>query len=639
MTFPFSGCENAPISFTTPESGPWEWNFGDGSPTSTLQNPTHTFTSSGGYVVSLSATNGSGCTISNAASLTINPAPDAIIQTSSDPIMCTTSLPGESVTLSGLLGPPGTSYSWSTAPTPVPAPVVGPAPGNVITHAETGSAGTYVYTLEVTNGFGCIDTDTENVVETATCAGGTCNPGIVSGSVTAAPQPSPANPCTDWEFSGTFSSPGTINSWEFGDGTISSSTAATINHSYTLPGLYTVTLFVAYPNLSGPTPAVCYVPFTSLVDVPAVVDFTTQFSCTGGVVETQFIDKTLSHGGHAITNWEWYLDGVLQSWSGAYPVGSVMPGVHDVRLVVTTALGASCETEMTLDFPTPGIADFTYPAQICVDANADFTNSSTSTGGLLDWSWDFDLGIGAEGGSDLLSPTHAYVSAGMKTVQLTIVDQMGCTHSVSQIIEVLPNTLTGNMTASPGFVVCDGEIVTLTSPYNGTAGFDFTWSNGTTGGVTATVLAGQYLVEMTDGNGCYYRAGPEKVIVNPAPYAVIYGPSDACQYTSFELATTSAPGYDYTWTPTGWNSPLNYLSLMAGSYAYQVTVTDNSTSPACSSVSLLLRLKCMDRCLQPLLLHLMELEPFPNVRVVFKPLPFRTRRMGCFMNGALLAVR
>ncbi len=46
------------LSTNSPSS--WSWNFGDGSPLSTVQNPLHTYSAAGPYSVSLTATNGSG---------------------------------------------------------------------------------------------------------------------------------------------------------------------------------------------------------------------------------------------------------------------------------------------------------------------------------------------------------------------------------------------------------------------------------------------------------------------------------------------------------------------------------------------------------------------------------------------------
>jgi PKD repeat protein len=54
-----TSCSSAPIQFndaSTSAPTSWLWNFGDGG-TSTLQNPTHSYTASGTYAVSLQATN------------------------------------------------------------------------------------------------------------------------------------------------------------------------------------------------------------------------------------------------------------------------------------------------------------------------------------------------------------------------------------------------------------------------------------------------------------------------------------------------------------------------------------------------------------------------------------------------------
>lgn len=58
-------CLGAPTVFTNSSSGDgitsYNWDFGDGSPSSTLENPIHTYVSAGSYIVKLTVLNSSGC--------------------------------------------------------------------------------------------------------------------------------------------------------------------------------------------------------------------------------------------------------------------------------------------------------------------------------------------------------------------------------------------------------------------------------------------------------------------------------------------------------------------------------------------------------------------------------------------------
>lgn len=64
--------EGGQITFTDASEGAanWNWDFGDGN-TSTAQNPTHTFTDEGTFIVYLTAQNGEGCTDVAQAAITV----------------------------------------------------------------------------------------------------------------------------------------------------------------------------------------------------------------------------------------------------------------------------------------------------------------------------------------------------------------------------------------------------------------------------------------------------------------------------------------------------------------------------------------------------------------------------------------
>ncbi|MEL7428022.1 MAG: PKD domain-containing protein, partial [Bacteroidota bacterium] len=66
--FPSGGCPPLAVSFSDStvtsslsNAVAWEWNFGDGSPVSTLQNPTHVYTGPGSFDVILRVTDSQGC--------------------------------------------------------------------------------------------------------------------------------------------------------------------------------------------------------------------------------------------------------------------------------------------------------------------------------------------------------------------------------------------------------------------------------------------------------------------------------------------------------------------------------------------------------------------------------------------------
>jgi gliding motility-associated-like protein len=77
-----TGCQPFNVQFQDASIGAtsWLWDFGDGSATSTLQNPSHIYTNPGQYTVTLTAGNAiSGCTDTQVSTnyITVLPSPDA----------------------------------------------------------------------------------------------------------------------------------------------------------------------------------------------------------------------------------------------------------------------------------------------------------------------------------------------------------------------------------------------------------------------------------------------------------------------------------------------------------------------------------------------------------------------------------
>ena len=109
----------------------WDWNFGDGTAHSYIQNPTHIYDTPGNYTISLTISNGfqvDGCTASVSHDITVNPLPAATSTTQIQSIY--TGLVSQDIVLSSLLA--GTTYTW-TRTNPAGITTTQPMSGNVST--------------------------------------------------------------------------------------------------------------------------------------------------------------------------------------------------------------------------------------------------------------------------------------------------------------------------------------------------------------------------------------------------------------------------------------------------------------------------------------------------------------------------
>jgi len=221
---PTSGTAPLTVNFTDLSTGSitsWSWTFGDGG-TSTLQNPSHQYTSAGTYNVTLTVTGpgGSDGETKNGY-ITVSPciAPTAGFTGSptSGDYPLAVSFTNQSTG--------ATSYSWnfgdggtSTATNP--------------SHTYT-AAGTFTVTLTATNSCG---SDQEVKTNYITVTTPPCDPPVAnfSGSPTSGNYPLAVS------FTDLSTNSPTSWSWTFGDG--GTSTSQNPSHTYTSAGTFTVTL-------------------------------------------------------------------------------------------------------------------------------------------------------------------------------------------------------------------------------------------------------------------------------------------------------------------------------------------------------------------------------------------------------------
>jgi PKD repeat protein len=173
------------VSFTGSATGgrapyAYNWNFGDGSATSTLQNPGHTYSSAGTYTATLTVTDGSSPvkTATSNVLITVNAVGNALAATAS-----ATPTSGQvplSVAFTGTAtgGNPPYGYRWSFGD--------GSAASTLQNPGHTyGAAGTYTATLTVTDSSAPAKTAKSSVTITVSPIAGTA-PGAPTGLTASA---------------------------------------------------------------------------------------------------------------------------------------------------------------------------------------------------------------------------------------------------------------------------------------------------------------------------------------------------------------------------------------------------------------------------------------------------------------------
>lgn len=231
---PLSGCVPFTVNFQNNSTSAtnYVWNFGDGSPTTTATNPSHTYTTAGVYTVTLVASNPNGCTAStDTTNLIITVIDDSLFASftflkvdSCGPF--TANFTNTSTANNGPINASAT-YQWDFGDG---TNFTGPNPPM---HSFP-NAGTFVITLTITDPNYCnspsvftqsIDFTTSIVTSAFVIPDSICMPALVNFV-------DQSTNATTWN-------------WTFGDGNTSTQTNPT--NTYGAPGTYTVFLVSGNP--------------------------------------------------------------------------------------------------------------------------------------------------------------------------------------------------------------------------------------------------------------------------------------------------------------------------------------------------------------------------------------------------------
>jgi gliding motility-associated-like protein len=396
------GCKNYMVSFTDTSIGDslsYLWNFGDGQ-SSTLQNPIHTYSDTGTFIVSLEIT---GICGSSTAYDTIYVYKKPVAEI--EPIISncqalTVSYSNKSHDLS-----PFATYQWDLG-NGFNSSIKNP--NDIVFSTE----GTYTVSLIVHDTCG-IDTaqvnfvvyqkPTANFSADTNCAGADISFVNLSSLDTAY---------------------GSIVSyqWSFGDG--NSSTLENPKHSYVNHGSFQVQLIAISNHGCSDT-----ITKTITVKENPSVSFNVSpnnFTCNG---------SSLQFNGNATINSSSIDSFIWNFGDGSTAIGQNTShgyssyGNYNVTLKAVAANGCVAETNQSVSDFLPPQANFTMDS-VCLGTTTHFQNlsSTTNAGSISSYNWDFDNDGTVDATSE--NPNYTYPSSGTYTAKLHIISQYGCEDSM-----------------------------------------------------------------------------------------------------------------------------------------------------------------------------------------------------------------
>jgi gliding motility-associated-like protein len=501
---PRDACAKIDINFSDLSTGNvtrWLWSFGDGG-TSTQQNPAHHYEDTGLFTIRLIVWNNNCAdTITFTDYVHISPP----IARFSQVFDC--AAPRIFTFTDNSIGPDEWHWDFGDGTTSNSQNNIHtfPGPGTyavklVVINHTTGCDDTRIQTIRI------VEEDANfNTVDTIICK----------------------NNATTFNAIG--NTPGTISNydWNFGDG--NTGTGASVAHTFTNAGLYTVRLIIT--DISGCKDTLTKVQYIRVNGPTAAFTIPNGGSCLNNTFT--FTDNSTDDGLHPIKTWIWnYGDGsrdtlIAPPFTHFYTVS----GSYNVSLKTIDAVGCADSTinTQTIIISKP-VATFNQSDTIvCPGINITFSN--TSTGPTLTYAWNFGDGTTTTD----KDPIHAFAMEGIYHVLLTITDLYGCVDTVSKNIHVAPPH--ASFTVSDTLSTCPPLIANFTN--TSINGINERWDFGD-GSTSAS-------------------ANPIHIYNNPGVYIAklfINGPGENCADSITKQIIVRGPVGTFTYTPTQGCGPL-----------------------------------------------------------------------------------
>lgn len=427
----FSDASTAPGSSVTG----WLWNFGDASPTSNLQNPSHIYAAAGTYTVTLTVTSAVGCaSTTNTAShqVTVNPLPTASL--AGNNTVCKDA-PFPNVTFTGGVGTAPFTFTYTI--NNGPAQTVVSVGNTAVVPVTTATAGTFTYTLvsvKDNSSTQCAQPQSGSAVvtvkalptasisgTTSVCLNGTQPQVVLTGTGGTAP----------YTFVYNLNNGAPI--------TVSSPTGThTINVPTNVPGVFNYNLVsvqessaqaCSQQQTGTATVEVKTLPTASIsgsneVCVNATTPVNVVFTGAAGAAPYTFTYRINGGPVQTVTTTSGNSVPVLVPTNVAGTFTYELVSVREGSSSLCSQAQTGSATVVVNPLPT---GDFTYTIPTCNTRVITFTDASVPNAGALNsWEWNFGDPTSANNTSTAQNPTHTFTGTGNFTVTLIVKTDKGC---------------------------------------------------------------------------------------------------------------------------------------------------------------------------------------------------------------------
>ncbi|PCH96343.1 MAG: hypothetical protein COB85_03660 [Bacteroidetes bacterium] len=380
--------------------------------------------------------------------------------------------------------------------------------------------------------------------------------------------------------------------WDFGDGT--TSTAEEPSHTYYDTGSYTVVLTVFSAN--GCSDVNEWVNMTTLTKPVAGFGETDTSGCVPFL--TSFVDSSMDG-----VSWLWLFgDGDTSVQQNPVHVYK-NDGTYDVTLIVSN-LGGCVDTLTKLELITtqPYTPFYIEPSAYtgCAPLNMSFEDH---TPGAVNWVWDFGDGspVGNQGEAN-----HTYQNEGTYIVSLVVETTSGCSQHIPAYKTIIVSEGKSDFAYSWNF--CTPLTVNFTDSSTNANSWNWNFGDGSSSALQNPTHAyagfGRYVVILTVTNaiGCFYTTA-KMVTVEPRPSLAgpVFIASDSLYPMNMDLFANSNGATSWLWN-FGDSSATSTLENPSHYYAFQpywnITLIVSNGS-----------------CTDTFMLEVIEVSPMPGVPV------------------------